>query len=110
MALEATAAQENAKPRAVKLRQPGPSGTIPDPSAPSPEALTNSGPHPEIGSPPTVTGKSAVVGTHSGIASSSWGRRFRGEGVGQAWAEVYCDSADMGKWVHVDPHLGWVDM
>ena len=59
---------------------------------------------------PLAEGKSPFARAPSGIASNSWGRRFRGEGVGQAWAEVYCDSADMGKWVHVDPHLGWVDM
>ncbi len=25
------------------------------------------------------------------------------------WAEVFCDSAELGKWVHVDPLLKWLD-
>ncbi|KAK9840463.1 hypothetical protein WJX74_010195 [Apatococcus lobatus] len=111
MAMEATAAQENAKPRVIQYRHHGSNGTTPNPSAPGPPSPTSSHPgsHTANGSPPPK-GKSPLRGAHSGIASSSWGRRFRGEGVGQVWAEVYCDSADMGKWVHVDPHLGWVDM
>lgn len=30
------------------------------------------------------------------------------EGAAQ-WAEVYCNSAEHGKWVHVDPLLDWLD-
>ena len=26
------------------------------------------------------------------------------------WAEVFCGSADLGKWVHVDPLLNWLDV
>lgn len=25
------------------------------------------------------------------------------------WAEVFCGSAETGKWIHVDPLLGWID-
>ena len=34
-------------------------------------------------------------------------------GQGEAashWAEVFCGSTELGKWIHVDPLLNWVDM
>ena len=41
----------------------------------------------------------------SGIAPQSSQQH---EGAAQ-WAEVYCNSAELGKWVHVDPLRGWLD-
>ena len=105
MAMEATAAQDQAKPKAIKFRQLGADGTLPHPQSPAPDLSTQ-----PVNASSPAKGKSPLIGAHSGIAASHWGRRFRGEGVGQAWAEVYCDSAAQGKWIHVDPHMGWVDM
>lgn len=41
----------------------------------------------------------------SGIAPQS---HQQDEGAAQ-WAEVYCNSAELGKWVHADPLRGWLD-
>lgn len=29
--------------------------------------------------------------------------------IGRYWVEVYCGTAETGRWVHVDPVAGWVD-
>lgn len=58
-----------------------------------------------------VKGEGAGVGgsrhAHMGSAWSKGGTA--GGDAGNAWVEVYCASAAGGRWVPVDPLMGWVD-
>ena len=42
-------------------------------------------------------------------SGSGWCRSLGATGMGKVWCEVFCGSAEEGKWVHVDALLGWID-
>lgn len=64
--------------------------------------------------PSTLSPKAAVAKPTLG---ETWARdaRLPQQDVAQSdaashWAEVFCGSAELGKWIHVDPLLKWLDV
>lgn len=49
-----------------------------------------------------------VVAAPAGGAA--WSKKLEQCGAGCHWAEIWCGSADSGRWVHFDPCLGWADV